>query len=68
MLLYYFVANASAWTQSRDHRRYPRFLAAVGAVGCLVLVAALPVGSIVAGLVVVAVGLAYRWVRLRLVR
>ena len=68
VLLYYFVANASAWTQSRDHRRYPRFLAAVGAVGCVVLVAALPVGSIVAGLVVVAVGLAYRWVRLRLVR
>lgn len=64
VLLYYAVANAAAWTQTRENRRYPRFLAASGAIGCLVLVAALPVGSIVAGVCVVAVGLGYRLVRL----
>ena len=54
VLLYYLIANASAWTQDRAHRRYSRVLAAAGAIGCVVLVAALPVGSIVAGLLVLA--------------
>ncbi|WP_431245906.1 APC family permease [Leifsonia xyli] len=65
VLLYYLIANASAWTQDRTHRRYPRALALVGAVGCVVLVATLPVGSVVAGLLVLAVGIGYRLVRLR---
>ncbi|WIE75665.1 APC family permease [Curtobacterium sp. MCSS17_007] len=65
VLLYYFIANASAWTQDRAHRRYPRFLAIAGAIGCVVLVAALPVPSIIAGVIVLAVGLLYRAVRLR---
>jgi len=65
VLLYYLIANASAWTQDRAHRRYSRVLAAAGAVGCVVLVAALPVGSIVAGLLVLAIGIGYRFVRLR---
>lgn len=68
VLLYYFVANLSAWTQERTHRRYPRTLAIAGAIGCLVLVATLPVGAIVAGVVVLAVGLGYRLVRLRVAR
>ncbi len=65
VLLYYCVANVSAWTQEPTHRRYPRFLAVVGAIGCVVLAGTLPVSSITAGVVVVAVGLAYRVVRLR---
>ena len=65
VLLYYFVANLSAVTQDRRHRRYPRFLAIVGAVGCLVLVVTLPPPAIVAGIVVLAVGVAYRFIRLR---
>jgi APA family basic amino acid/polyamine antiporter len=65
VLLYYLIANLSAWTQDRPHRRYPRALAAAGAIGCVVLVATLPPGAIVAGLVVVAVGIGYRFVRLR---
>ncbi|QNE36175.1 APC family permease [Leifsonia shinshuensis] len=68
VLLYYFVANLSAWTQDRSRRRYPRALAVVGAVGCLVLVVTLPVGAIVAGIVVLAVGVGYRVVRLRVAR
>ncbi|MEN2741380.1 APC family permease [Microbacterium sp. X-17] len=65
VLLYYFVANLSAWTQDRAQRRYPRALAVAGAVGCLLLVVTLPVGAVLAGVVVLAVGLAYRVVRLR---
>ena len=65
VLLYYFVANVSAFTQDHTHRRYPRALAVVGAVGCLVLVATLPWQSILAGAIVGAVGLAYRAVFVR---
>lgn len=65
VLLYYLVANASAWTQRPEHRRYPRFLTVAGGLGCLILVVTLPVASIVAGVVVVAVGLAYRLIRMR---
>ncbi|WP_460573532.1 APC family permease [Humibacter soli] len=65
VLLYYFVANASAWTQRRENRRYPRFLAVAGAVGCVILVVTLPVPAIIAGVIVLAVGVAYRAIRLR---
>jgi APA family basic amino acid/polyamine antiporter len=67
VLLYYVVANAAAFTQDRAHRRYPRPLQVLGAVGCLVLVATLPWQSVVGGLVVFAVGVAYRAIGLRLV-
>ncbi|HET6300714.1 APC family permease [Microbacterium sp.] len=60
VLLYYFIANASAFTQPREERRFPRWLAVTGMIGCLVLVATLPVPSIVAGVIVLAVGAAYR--------
>jgi APA family basic amino acid/polyamine antiporter len=62
VLLYYFVANSAAITQPRSERRIPRWLSAAGAIGCLVLVAALPITSIVAGLIVLAIGVAYRLV------
>lgn len=60
------MANASALTQDPAHRRYPRLVAGVGLVGCLALAVAVPVGSLVAGLVVLAVGVAGRLVALRL--
>jgi APA family basic amino acid/polyamine antiporter len=60
VLLYYAVANASAFTQSPSHRRWPRGLNVVGLVGCLVLVGALPWSAIVAGAGVVVIGLAGR--------
>lgn len=62
VLLYYFVANSAAMTQPRTERRIPRWLSASGAIGCLVLVAALPITSIVAGLIVLAIGVLYRLV------
>lgn len=65
VLLYYLVANLAAYTQDADHRRFPRALQVVGMLGCTVLVATLPITSIVAGLVVSAVGVLYRLVRVR---
>ncbi len=64
VLVYYLVANASAITQPPAERRVPRWLSAAGAVGCLVLVATLPIESVLGGLAVFAVGAAYRLIRL----
>jgi basic amino acid/polyamine antiporter, APA family len=63
VLLYYLVANLSAFTQDVAHRRFPRPLQVLGGVGCVVLVVTLPVTAVVAGVVVFAVGLLGRWVR-----
>jgi APA family basic amino acid/polyamine antiporter len=65
VLLYYFVANASAYRQPAAARRFPRWLQVLGCAGCLVLVATLPWHSVVAGLVVFAVGIGVRALRLR---
>ncbi|WP_136610601.1 APC family permease [Sinomonas albida] len=65
VLVYYAVANAAAFTQPAADRRWPRALNVVGAAACLVLVASLPAGSVVAGLVMFAVGLLGRTAVLR---
>jgi APA family basic amino acid/polyamine antiporter len=65
VLIYYAIANASAFTQSGSVRRWPRWLNALGVVGCLVLVATLPVQSVIAGIAMFAAGLAGRWLLLR---
>jgi APA family basic amino acid/polyamine antiporter len=65
VLIYYAVANASAFTQEPEHRRWPRSLNVAGFVACLVLVASLPVGAVIAGLAVLTAGLAGRAVLLR---
>ena len=64
VLLYYAVANASAWTLPRPRPTATRMLAASGLLGCLVLAFALPASSVLGGLVVVAAGLAGRSVAL----
>ncbi|OZC68098.1 amino acid permease [Rhodococcus sp. 06-470-2] len=65
VLLYYLVANLSAFTQDAEHRRYPRALQVIGSIGCVVLIATLPMPSIVVGTVVVALGVGYRLLRVR---
>ena len=59
VLLYYFVANLAALRKGR-----PRALFVIGALGCVTLVATLPLSSIIGGLVVLAVGVLYRILRL----
>ncbi len=65
VLLYYVIANVAAFTQGKGQRRYPKVLQILGAAGCLVLVATLPPTSSLVGLIVLAIGIAYRLIRLR---
>jgi len=60
VLVYYAVANASAFTQAGVQRRWPRWLNVAGCAACVVLVATLPLSAVLAGIVVFAVGLAGR--------
>jgi APA family basic amino acid/polyamine antiporter len=50
VLIYYAIANASAWTLGR------RAIPALGLVGCLVLAAALPLISVLYGAAVLGIG------------
>jgi APA family basic amino acid/polyamine antiporter len=56
VLLYYAIANASAYTQPVSRRRWPRALNVAGLLGCVVLVVTLPWAAIVAGIAVLASG------------
>ncbi len=56
VLVYYAIANASAWTLRPDEGRPPRAVPAVGLLGCLLLAVTLPLGSVLTGVVVLAVG------------
>jgi APA family basic amino acid/polyamine antiporter len=60
VLVYYAVANASAYTQDASDRRWPRALNVVGFVACLVLVVALPWRSVLVGVAVLVLGLVGR--------
>jgi basic amino acid/polyamine antiporter, APA family len=65
VLLYYLVANLAAWTQTGEHRRFPRPLQVMGVLGCAVLVVTLPVESVAIGAGVLAVGVLLRLLRTR---
>ena len=56
VLVYYAIANASALTLTRAERRWPRWLAALGVLGCVVLALSLPLAAVVGGAVVLAGG------------
>jgi APA family basic amino acid/polyamine antiporter len=64
VLIYYLIANLSAFTQPQNQRRFPRVLQALGVVGCLVLVATLPWQAVLTGIGVFALGVIYRLIRL----
>ncbi|MDT5332975.1 MAG: basic amino acid/polyamine antiporter, family, partial [Mycobacterium sp.] len=57
VLLYYAIANASAFTLGR------RLIPVIGFVGCLLLAFLLPVSSVAVGAAVVAIGAAAFWIR-----
>ncbi|MGC9379567.1 APC family permease [Streptomyces sp. MH13] len=61
VLVYYAVANASAWTLGPS--RTARVVPALGLVGCGVLAVSLPLLSVVVGVGVLAVGVVAYWVR-----
>ncbi|WP_461125049.1 APC family permease [Saccharothrix stipae] len=58
VLVYYAIANASAWTLRRDEGRPPRIVPATGLLGCLVLAFTLPGSAVLAGGAVLALGAA----------
>ncbi|WP_035280483.1 APC family permease [Actinokineospora spheciospongiae] len=60
VLVYYAIANLAALRQPEDERRWPRALFVLGATACAVLVVTLPVGAVLTGVGVYAVGFAVR--------
>lgn len=54
VLVYYAIANASAWTL--DHSPARRMIPVLGLAGCLLLAVCLPVGSVLAGVAVLTTG------------
>lgn len=65
VLFYYAIANASAWRQPPRQRRWPKALQVFGAVGCALLAFSLPIGSVLLGGSVLAVGGAVWLIRSR---
>ena len=60
ILTYYAITNASCLTLSRDQRRWPRWLGAVGLAGCVTLAVMLPLAAIITGAAVLVAGIAIR--------
>ncbi|MFH9133902.1 APC family permease [Streptomyces sp. NPDC017524] len=58
VLVYYAIANASAWTLTPEEGRPNRLVPAVGLTGCAVLACALPPGAVIPGAAVVVLGAA----------
>jgi basic amino acid/polyamine antiporter, APA family len=56
VLTYYALANASAWRLTAAERRWPRWLAGLGVVLCVVLALTLPLVAVVGGAVLLATG------------
>jgi APA family basic amino acid/polyamine antiporter len=65
VLVYYAIANASAWTLTAAEARPPRLVPVLGLGGCLLLAFTLPVSSVIAGAGVLALGAAAYGVRAR---
>lgn len=65
VLLYYAISNASAWTLSKEERRWPRWVAVAGFVGCIVVAFSLPLPSVVAGSGLLLSGAAVHIIRSR---
>jgi APA family basic amino acid/polyamine antiporter len=56
VLVYYAIANASALTLQAHERRWPRALAALGVLGCVMIAASLPWPSVALETFVLAAG------------
>jgi APA family basic amino acid/polyamine antiporter len=60
VLTYYAITNAAALTLEPEHRRWPRPVAVVGLVGCVVLALTLPWSAVATGAAALAVGVVAR--------
>ncbi|HET6534068.1 MAG TPA: APC family permease [Actinoplanes sp.] len=68
VLVYYAIANASAWTLTAAEGRPPRIIPALGLAGCLALAFALPLSSVIAGVGVLTLGVGAYGIRRALAR
>jgi APA family basic amino acid/polyamine antiporter len=59
VLLYYTVANASAWTLPTGERRWPRWISGAGVIGCVALAVSLAPTTLLAGAALFAVGIVW---------
>ena len=60
ILTYYAITNAAALTLRPDQRRWPRGIAVVGLVGCVVLIFSLPASALIGGGITLTIGVAVR--------
>lgn len=63
ILLYYAVANASALRLPEKQRLYPRLISILGLICCIGLALSLPAGQWIWTLALLALGLAYVWLK-----
>lgn len=56
VLLYYAIANASAFTLAAHERRWPRWIPVAGFIGCTVVAFSLPAKSVLGGVLLFALG------------
>jgi APA family basic amino acid/polyamine antiporter len=63
VLIYYAIANASAFTLGPDEGRPPRVIPVIGLLGCMVLAFAMPALSVLSGVAVLAIGVAAYTIR-----
>jgi APA family basic amino acid/polyamine antiporter len=61
VLLYYAIANAAAFTQPPEQRRWPRALNVLGLIGCLTLAVTLPLTSALSAAIMLALALLVRF-------
>ncbi len=61
VLTYYAIANASAYTQPAEQRRWSRGWNVLGLAGCAVLAVTLPPSAVAIGVGMFAIGLGGRW-------
>lgn len=65
VLVYYAITNASALRLGPDEPRPPLVVPLAGLVGCVVLACSLPLGTVITGTAVLALGAGLWWVRER---
>jgi APA family basic amino acid/polyamine antiporter len=63
VLVYYAIANAAALTLDAGERRWPRWIALLGVLGCGSLVISLPWTTLAAGAALFAIGVAFYLLR-----
>ena len=60
ILVYYGIANLAALKMKREDKLFPKFIAVIGVIACGALALSLRLSAIIAGVVLLTAGLAFR--------